>query len=414
MALTDISIKALKPRNKSYVTADGKGLCLQITPAGSKLWRYRYRFLAKARVLALGEYPIVGLATAREKRDEARLQLRNGIDPGALRKQTKLIATLGSGNTFGTIADEFIEKKFQKEGRSEVTIAKTQWLLTKFAAISKRPIKDITPQEVLAALLPMQNTGQHEFAKRCRALASRVFRYAIATGRADNDPALLLSEAMVTPTVTHHAALIEPWQVGKLLRDIDTYPGMPLTRLALQIAPHVLARPGELRKAEWQEIDFQAAVWRLPAGKMKARRPHAVPLSEQVIIYLRELEQLTGDEKYLFPVAGKKNVPMSENTLNQALKRLGYSSSEVTPHGLRTTGSTLLNQSCKWHPDAIERALAHGDSDIIRGTYNRGEYWNERVNMMQWWSDYLDQLRQGSAVIAFEKAVKGRTLGTSN
>jgi integrase len=409
MALTDVSIKALKPAEKSYITADGKGLCLQITPIGSKLWRYRYRYLGKARVLTLGEYPAVGLATAREKRDEARLQLRNGIDPGALRKQTKLIATLGSGNTFGAIADEFIIKKFQKEGRSDVTIIKTRWLLTKFAAISKRPIKEITPQEILAALLPMQNADQHESAKRCRALASRVFRYAVATGRADSDPALLLSEAMVTPTVKHHAALIEPWQVGKLLREFETYPGMPITRLALLIAPHVLARPGELRKAEWQEIDWEAAVWRIPARKMKARRPHAVPLSAQVLEYLNELAQFTGDEKYLFPAAGKKDVPMSENTMNQALKRLGYNSSEVTPHGLRTTGSTLLNQSCKWHPDAIERALAHGDSDIIRGTYNRGEYWSERVSMMQWWSDHLDQLRTGAEIVPLlgKAAVRG-------
>lgn len=399
MSLTDNAIKALKPRDKSYITADSKGLCLQITTTGSKLWRYRYRYLGKARVLTLGEYPAVSLADARDKRDEARLQLRNDIDPGALRQQTKLIATLGSGNTFGAIAEEFIEKKFCKEGRADQTVTKTRWQLTKFKPIAKRPIAEIKPQEILAALLPLQNAGHHETAKRCRAFASRVFRYAVATGRAESDPALLLSEAMVTPTVTHHAALLDPAKVGKLLRDINGYAGSIITRLALQLAPHLLARPGELRQARWEEFDLEAGIWRMASHRMKARRAHAVPLSRQALEYLAELATLTGPTGYLFPASGKPNVPMSENTMNQGLKRLGYSSAEVTPHGLRTTGSSLLNESGKWHPDAIERALAHGDSDVVRGIYNRGQYWEERVRMMQWWSDYLDQLRQGGKVV---------------
>jgi integrase len=408
MPLTEIAIKALKARDKSYSVADSKGLCLQITPSGSKLWRYRYRYLGKARVLALGEHPAVSLADARDKRDEARLQLRNDIDPGALRQQTKLIATLGSGNTFGAIAEEFIEKKFCKEGRADQTVTKTRWQLTKFKSIAKRPIAEIKPQEILAALLPLQNAGHHETAKRCRAFASRVFRYAVATGRAENDPALLLSEAMVTPTVSHHAALLDPADVGRLLRDIDGYAGSIITRLALQLAPHLLARPGELRQARWEEFDLDAGIWRMTAHRMKARRAHAVPLSSQVLAYLAELAALTGPEGYLFPANGKPNVPMSENTMNQGLKRLGYTSAEVTPHGLRTTGSTLLNESGKWHPDAIERALAHGDSDVVRGIYNRGQYWEERVRMMQWWSDYLDQLRKGGEIVPlFRKVVGG-------
>ena len=407
MPLTEIAIKGLKSRDKSYITADSKGLCLQVTTTGSKLWRYRYRYLGKARVLALGEYPAVSLADARDKRDEARLQLRNDIDPGALRQQTKLIATLGSGNTFGAIAEEFIEKKFCKEGRADQTITKTRWQLTKFKPIAKRPIAEIKPQEILAALLPLQNAGHHETAKRCRAFASRVFRYAVATGRAESDPALLLSEAMVTPTITHHAALLDPTKVGKLLRDVDSYAGSITTRLALQLAPHLLARPGELRKAKWEEFDLDAGIWRMTAHRMKARRAHAVPLSRQVLEYLAELATLSGPTGYLFPANGKPNVPMSENTMNQALKRLGYSSAEVTPHGLRTTGSTLLNESGKWHPDAIERALAHGDSDVVRGIYNRGQYWEERVRMMQWWSDYLDQLRAGATVLQFKTQAKG-------
>jgi integrase len=403
MALTDIAIRTLKKTGKKYVVSDGKGLSLEVTATGSKIWRLRYYAAGKERVMTVGRYPTVTIADARKQRDEARSQMGGGVDPGLQRQQDKLIAKLGAGNTFGAIAEEFIEKKFCKEGRAEQTVTKVRWQLTKFKSIAKRPVAEIKPQEILAALLPLQNTGNHETAKRCRAFASRVFRYAVATGRAESDPAMLLSEAMISPVVSHHAALLDPVKVGKLLRDIDGYTGAVTTRLALQVAPHLLARPGELRQARWDEFDLEAGIWRVAAHRMKARRAHAVPLSRQVLAYLNELAVLTGPEGFLFPAAGKPTVSMSENTMNQALKRLGYSSHEVTPHGLRTTGSSLLNESGKWHPDAIERALAHGDSDAVRGIYNRGQFWDERVRMMQWWSDYLDQLRRGGEVVEIHR-----------
>ena len=224
------------------------------------------------------------------------------------------------------------------------------------------------------------------------------------TGRAEADPAAMLSGALITPKVKHHAAPIDPAKVGDVLRAIDAYTtGAPITRLALQIAPHVMTRPGELRQALWEEFDLDATIWRIPAGRMKARRPHAIPLSRQVVAYLREVKELSGPDGYVFPAFHTTRKPMSENTMNQAFRRMGFTGDEVTSHGLRTTASTLLNESGKWHPDAIERALAHGDSDAVRGIYNRGHYWQERVEMMQWWSDHLDQLRVGAEIVQLRR-----------
>lgn len=248
----------------------------------------------------------------------------------------------------------------------------------------------------------LEGAGKHETASRCRSFASRVFRYAVVTGRADSDPAAMLSGALITPTVKHHAAPIDPAQVGDLLRAIDAYnTGAPITQLALKIAPHVMTRPGELRQATWEKFDLDAAIWRIPAGRMKARRPHAVPLSRQVVAYLREVQEFSGPGGYVFPAMHTSRRPMCENTMNQAFRRMGFTKDEVTAHGLRTTASSLLNESGKWHPDVIERALAHGDSDAVRGIYNRGHYWPERVEMMQWWSDHLDELRGGVTIVDF-------------
>ena len=220
-----------------------------------------------------------------------------------------------------------------------------------------------------------------------------MFRFGVATGRGENDPTSVLRGALVTPKVQHHGAILEPQAIGELLRAIDSYSGHLITRLAMQISPHVMARPGELRMAKWPEFDLESAVWKIPPERMKMRRPHAVPLSRQVVSYLRQLHELTGSEGYAFPAFHTSRRPLSENTINQGFRRLGYAAGEVTAHGLRTTASTLLNESGKWSPDAIERSLAHADKDLIRGIYNRGFYWEERVAMHQWWSDYLDELR---------------------
>lgn len=392
MALKDLEIRALKPADRIYKKTDERGLYVEVRPSGAKLWRLKYRFAGKDKRIALGSYPEVSLAEARRKRDEARQKLRDGIDPSAERQREKLLAQFAAANTFGDIAKEYIDKMVA-EGRAEATTSKANWLLEQLAPVSKRPIGDLKPVDVLAALKRIEARGKYETARRCRSFASRVFRYAAATGRGENDPTSILRGALVTPKVTHHSAILEPEAVGDLLRTIDAYSGNAITRLAMQLLPHVMARPGELRKAQWSEFDVENAVWKIPPERMKMRRPHVVPLSRQVLTYLAELHDLTGPDGYVLPAFHTTRRPMSENTINQAFRRMGYAAGQITAHGLRTTASTLLNESGKWSPDAIERSLAHADTNAVRGIYNRGFYWEERVAMHQWWSDYLDQLR---------------------
>jgi len=405
MALSDVQIRSLKPADKLYKITDEKGLYLEVSPNGSKLWRYKYLYMGKNKRIALGRYPEVGLAEARRRRLEARENLDNRVDPLANRKREKLIAVYQAANTFGDMAKEYLEKMVG-DRRAETTISKAHWLLEQLKPIADQPITLLKPVDVLAALKRLEAHGKHETARRCRSFASRVFRYAVATGRGETDPTAMLRGALVVPRTTHHAALLEPKDVGELLRAIDTYSGHKVTRLAMQVAPHVMSRPGELRMALWSEFDLEEAVWKVPAERMKMRRPHMVPLSQQVLGYLDELRPLTGPDGYVFPAFHTWKRPLSENTINQAFRRMGYGVGEVTPHGLRTTASTLLNESGKWSPDAIERSLAHADKDAVRGIYNRGKYWEERVAMHQWWSDYLDQLRNGDAIspMKYERA----------
>lgn len=408
MPLRDLQIRNLRPTDRISQYADEKGLYLEIHPNGSKLWRYKYRYIGKQKRLALGRYPEIGLAEARRRRDEAWRMLEAGADPLAERKHDKLVAKFKAANSFGDIAKEYIDKMVA-EGRADTTTTKANWLLEQLAPIASRPVANLKPLDVLAALKRIEAKGKHETARRCRSFASRIFRYAVATGRGETDPTSLLRGALVTPRVTHHAAILEPDQVGELLRAIDNYSGHAVTRLAMQIAPHVMARPGELRVAKWPEFDLDGAVWKIPAERMKMRRPHAVPLSRQVLSYLEELLPLTGPDGFVFPAFHTSLRPLSENTINQAFRRMGYAQGEVTAHGLRTTASTLLNESGEWSPDAIERSLAHADANSIRGIYNRGRYWEERVAMHQWWSDYLDQLRETVRSNKIERATTAST-----
>ena len=318
-----------------------------------------------------------------------------GTDPLAACKREKLAAYFNAANSFEHLAQEYIDK-MKREERASATTEKALWLLEKLKPISVSPISDIKPIDVLAALKRIEAHGKHETARRCRSFAGRVFRYAIATGRGEIDPTSALRGALVAPKVRHHAAILDPKGLGQLLAAIDTYAGHPVTRLAMQIAPHVMIRPGELRMAVWSEFDLDNAIWKIPAERMKMRRPHEVPLSRQVLACLTDLFALTGPEGVTFPAFYTSKRPMSENTINQAFRRMGYGVGEVTSHGLRTSASTLLNESSKWHADAIERSLAHADINGIRGIYNRGRYWDERVAMHQWWSDYLDTLRFAS------------------
>lgn len=402
MALTDLQIRKVCPTDKVTQYTDERGLYLEVHPNGSKLWRYKYRYLGKQKRLALGRYPDIGLAEARRRRDDARRQLDAGADPLAERKRDKLTAVFKAANTFGEIAKEYIDKQ-AAQGQADTTTQKANWLLEQLAPIASFPAADIKPIDVLAALKRIEAKGKYETARRCRSFAGRVFRYAVATGRGESDPSAILRGALIVPKVKHHAAILDPEQMGELLRAIDAYSGHAITRLAMQVSPHVMARPGELRMAQWSEFDLDNAVWKIPAERMKMRRPHQVPLSRQVLAYLQELFALTGPDGFVFPAFHTWKRPLSENTVNQAFRRMGYAAGEVTAHGLRTTASTLLNESGKWSPDAIERSLAHADANSIRGTYNRGRYWDERVAMHQWWSDYLDMLRDGATILPLNR-----------
>jgi integrase len=401
MALTDTVIRLAKAGETDRKLADEKGLYLLVTSTGSKLWRLKYRIDGKEKKLALGAYPDVGLKDARAKRDEARKAAQAGRDPAVAKREARVAKRISAANTFGAIAEEYIEKQ-EAEGRADVTVGKARWLLSKLSpSLGSRPISEITPHELLSVLRTSERAGQRETARRLRSFASRVFRYAVATARATNDPAQPLQGALVAAVAKHHAAIVDPVAFGGLLRAIDGYGGQPLTRLALRFTSHVFQRPGEIRKAEWSEIDFEKALWTIPAERMKQRQPHRIPLSRQALAILREAQELSGGGRYVFPKLGSSLKPMSENAINGALRRLGYGPNEMTAHGFRSTASSLLNESGKWSYDAIERALSHADGNQVRAAYHRGAHWPERVEMGQWWSDYIHTLRTGPKVVEF-------------
>lgn len=402
MPLTDVAIRNAKPRDKPYKVGDTLGLFLLVQPSGGKLWRVKYRIDGKEKKLAIGIYPQVGLAEARRRRDAARELVAAGKDPGREKQREKVRSRIQAETTFDAIAAEFCQKR-RRDGQKAwavSTATRSEYLLSLLkGSIGKLPITDIEPADVLIAVRKIERKGQLESARRTLQLAGAVFRYAVATARLASDPTRDLRGALTAPTVTHYGAIIDPARVGELLRAIDGYEGQPITKLAMQLAPHVFVRPGELRHAEWDEFDLEGALWTIPAGKTKMRKDHLVPLSRQSIAILEDLQAMTGPNGYVFPSIRSRKRPMSDNTINAGLRRLGYSTDEMTAHGFRAMASTLLNESGKWHPDAIERALAHGDSDRIRAAYHRGAHWKERVAMARWWSDHLDQLRKGAEVV---------------
>ncbi len=404
MALTDVAIRNAKPDAKAYKLADGAGMFLLVTPAGGKLWRLKYRIDGREKLLAMGTYPETSLSDARKRREEARALVARGIDPSREKQRDKARSRIQATDTFTAIANEYCAKRRRdgEKGWSPATATRSEYLLSLLnGSIGRLAIADIEPADVLAAVRKIEAKGNLESARRTLQLASMVFRYAVATARLRSDPTRDLRGALTAPTVTHYGAITDAKGVGELLRAIDGYEGQGLTKLALQFAPHVFVRPGELRHAEWEEFDLEAGVWNIPAGKMKMGKAHHVPLSKQALAILKQLHAATGPSGYAFPSIRARTRPMSENTLNAALRRLGYTSGEMTAHGFRAMASTLLNESGKWNPDAIERALAHADTDKVRAAYHRGAHWQERVEMAQWWSDYLDQLRKGADVVAF-------------
>lgn len=401
MPLTVLQIAALQPLDKSYRKADEKGLYIEVFPNGSKLWRFKYRTGGKEKRLALGAFPETTLTDARSKRDAYRKQVQEGIDPLRERRLERLEREVNAGHTFAEVATDYIRVKYQSEGKAKATIEKQYFFMSHLTpTLGNTPLSDIKPIELMAALRKLEAKGHRQTAKCTRAFASRVFRYGVGIGKCSDDPARLLSGNLSAPKVKHREAILNPKRMGEFLRAADDYAGQPIVKIAVQLLPHVMLRPGELRLGNWQEIDFDKSVWLIPAERTKMRKPHAVPLSNQAVTLLRELERHSGGVEYMFRGQGKKG-PISENTLNQAYKRMGFGSNEVTPHGFRTTASTFLNETGQWNKDAIEKALAHKDTDAIRAIYNRGTYWTERVQMMQWWSDYLDRLKTGAVVLPF-------------
>ncbi len=411
MALTDVEIRRAKPAAKPYKKGDSGGLFLLIQPSGGKLWRFKYRIEGREKKLAIGTYPEIGLSDARKRRDAARELLAAGKDPSREKRRKKARAAVEGANTFELIAREYFDKR-RRDGKrpwADATFAKAEFFLAQVRPdIGAMPIGEIEPADVLAAVRKVEAKGNLETARRALQMTGSVMRYAIATARLRSDPTRDLRGALTSPRATHRAAILDPVKFGELLRAIDGYEGHVHTKLALSLAPHLFVRPGELRQAEWQEFELEAAVWTIPAAKTKMRKPHHVPLSTQAVSILRRAQSLTSrSQGFVFPSIRTSSRPMSENTLNAALRRLGYTSEEVTAHGFRATASTLLNESGKWSADAIERALAHGDEDKVRGAYHRGQHWQERVRMAQWWSDYLDQLRKGAKIVPFPEREAG-------
>jgi integrase len=391
--LSDFAIRKAKPEGKPYKLSDSGGLYALVSPSGSKLWRLKYRFGGKEKVLSFGAYPIVSLATARRKRDEAKQLLAEGIDPSAKRKLDEIVAETTAKNTFGVVAGELLGNKEANEAAS-ATMSKNRWLLEKVAApLANRPIAEITAVEILHLLKGVEKTGRRETARRLRGVIGSVFRYAIVTLRATGDPTAVLQGALLPPKVKHHAAITDEKELGGLLRAIDDYDGWPTLAAAMKFCALTFARPGEVRGALRKEFDFAKAVWRISAERTKMRRQHDVPLSRQAIEVLQDIWPLSEYGQLVFSSIRSNRRPLSEAALNSALRRMGYSKEEMTAHGFRSTASTILNSRGQ-NPDVIEAALGHQDQDEMRRIYNRAKYWAERVKLMQDWADLLDSFRE--------------------
>lgn len=393
MPLTDIQIRNAKADGKPRKLTDANGLYLYVSAAGGKSWRLDYNFFGKRKTLTLGSYPYMTLAEARGQRDDAKRKLAVGLDPSLAKKRQQLEAKAAAGNTFGLIADEFIEK-LRRDKRAEPTIAKNTWMLKDLATkLGPYPITQITAKDVLAVLASIEKSGRVESALATRSAIGRVFRYAIATARAEADPTSALRGALQRHVPTSHPALTTRAELGGIMRAIYGYEGWPSLVAALKIQALCFARPGETRSMEWAELDLHGAIWTIPAVKAKMRREHHVPLSRQALEIILEMKDRYGDGLHVFPsmMSGKKL--LSENSMNSALRRMGIGGHEHTAHGFRSSASSILNESGEFTPDAIEAQLAHLDGSKVRRIYNRATYWDERVRMMQWWADILDDER---------------------
>jgi integrase len=403
MPLTDVVIRNTKPSIKPLRLFDGGGLYLEVAPSGGKWWRFKYRFAGKEKRLSLGVFPEVGLKDARLKRDSARRQLADGLDPSGQRQALKASLAEKASNSLEVIAREWIENKSSKWAESNIEKITRHLEINIFPYLGSKPITDISARELLAVLRKMESRDAIETEHRCLQYCGQIFRYAIATSRAERDTAADLRGALPSVKTKHHATITDPKKIGELLRVIDSYQGSPITKAALILAPLTFVRPGELRKAEWSEFDWDNKEWRIGSHRMKMREQHIVPLSKQAIVILEELKMLTGHSRHVFPGVRNHDRPMSENTVNAALRRMDYSKDEICGHGFRAMAATLLNEQ-GWNRDAIERQLAHGERNKIRAAYNHAQYLPERRKMMQAWADYLDKLKTGAEIISLHRS----------
>lgn len=393
MPLTDVQVRNAKPGPKPQKLFDGNGLFLHISPSGGKHWRLKYRFQGKEKLASFGAYPQVTLQDARRQREEALSLLAGGNDPAVRRK----VRQVREKDAFEAIAREWHKRFGPRWAPKHAETILRRLEADVFSSIGGLPVAGVSAPQLLTVLRKVEARGAHETAHRLLQMCSQVFRYAIATGRAERDPAADLRGALAPAPSKHFASITEPQAVGALLRAIDGYVGSAVVSAALKLAPLTFVRPGELRAAEWAEFDLDRAEWRIPAARMKARTPHAVPLSTQALAILCELHKLTGAGRFLFPSIRTTSRPISNNTVNAALRRLGYGPEDMTGHGFRAMASTLLNGH-GWDRDVIERQLAHGERNEVRAAYNFAEYLPERRKMMQWWADFLDELRAAKPV----------------
>ena len=402
MHLTDVKVRNAKPTAKPYKFADERGLYLLINQVG-KYWRFDYRFAGKRKTLALGTYPDVSLSGARSKLNDARKLLANDVDPSEYRKVQKATTIERAASSFEAVAREWIAKFAPNGSPAHGEKITTRFERDVFPWMGGRPISEVTAPLLLTVVRRIESRGATETAHRALQSCGQVMRYAVATGRAERDPSADLRGSLPPVNERHHASITEPKKIGELLRAIEGYTGSLATRCALILAPLTFVRPGELRHAEWSEFDLANVEWRIPAEKMKMRAQHIVPLSTQAVAILNELQPLTGAGRYVFPGARTNGRPMSENTVNAALRRLGYSNDDMTGHGFRSMASTLLNEQ-GWNRDAIERQLAHAERDSVRAAYNYAEHLPERRKMMQAWANYLDGLKIGATVVNIKTA----------
>lgn len=405
MPLTDIKARNAKPKGKPYKLFDSDGLFLLVTPAGGKWWRFKYRFGGKEKLLSLGTYPEVGLSQARQRLGAARKQVADGIDPSQVRRAMKT-AKIQDENTFEVVAREWHAKFTTTWTPIHAAMILRRLEVNVFPWIGTRPIIDIKAPEMLMVLRRIESRGALETAHRVRIICGQVFRYAVATGRAERDPVADLRGALPPVKSKHFSAMTEPSKVAGLLRAIDGYEGSFVTKCALRLAPLFFVRPGELRQAEWAEIDLDAAEWNIPAEKMKTRQPHLVPLARQAVELLRELYPLTGGGRYVFPSPRTPKRPMSNNAVLSALRRMGFEKDEMTGHGFRAMARTILDEVLQIRPEFIEHQLAHAVRDPLGRAYNRTKHLPERRRMMQTWADYLDGLKEGAKVIPLKRQME--------